>query len=248
MRSASAGCPRRWRRWTNTVRRADGCPLHAGQVWHGRKFGPRGPLLPAVARNSRENTPFVKHLHLLRHAKSSWEDPDLVDHERPLAPRGESVPSDRRARSPRGIALELVLCSTALRARRTLAALLPVVEGDAVIRLEDGLYGAGVEDLLSRLRGGGGRGVGSRGRAQPDAPRGRRPHSPGDVLEHFPTGALARALRSGPRGRKWTRASPTSGALWFRENSAISFVLSSSTKTRASPVRARRFPYPFLSW
>ena len=30
----------------------------------------------------------VKVLYLLRHAKSSWDDPVLSDHERPLAPRG----------------------------------------------------------------------------------------------------------------------------------------------------------------
>ena len=30
----------------------------------------------------------MKRLFLLRHAKSSWDDPDLRDHDRPLAPRG----------------------------------------------------------------------------------------------------------------------------------------------------------------
>jgi phosphohistidine phosphatase SixA len=28
----------------------------------------------------------MKRLFLLRHAKSSWDDPDLADHDRPLAP------------------------------------------------------------------------------------------------------------------------------------------------------------------
>ena len=95
----------------------------------------------------------MKRLHLLRHAKSSWDDPELVDHERPLAPRGERG-SLRIAEHTRreGIAPELVLCSTALRARQTLAALLPVLEGDVEIRLEDGLYGAGVDQIVARLR------------------------------------------------------------------------------------------------
>jgi phosphohistidine phosphatase len=95
----------------------------------------------------------VKRLHLLRHAKSSWDDPELVDHERPLAPRGERA-CLRIAEHIRreGIAPELVLCSTALRARQTLAALLPVLEGDVQIRLEDGLYGAGVDQIVARLR------------------------------------------------------------------------------------------------
>jgi len=30
----------------------------------------------------------TRTLYLLRHAKSSWDDPALPDHERPLAPRG----------------------------------------------------------------------------------------------------------------------------------------------------------------
>jgi phosphohistidine phosphatase len=106
-----------------------------------------------VARDSRENTPFVKRLHILRHAKSSWDDPDLADRERPLAPRGERAAAliAEHARRER-IAPELVLCSTALRARQTLAALLPVLSGDFEIRLEEALYGAGVASVLGRLR------------------------------------------------------------------------------------------------
>jgi phosphohistidine phosphatase len=106
-----------------------------------------------LARDSGENTSFVKRLHILRHAKSSWDDPDLADHERPLAPRGEKA-ALRIAEHVRseGIAPELVLCSTALRARQTLAALLPVLSADVDIRLEEALYGAGAEAVLVRLR------------------------------------------------------------------------------------------------
>ena len=95
----------------------------------------------------------MKQLHLLRHAKSSWDDPDLADHERPLAPRGEkAVLRIAEHLHEARIVPELVLCSTALRARQTLAALLPVLSGDVEIRLEDALYGAGVDDVLARLR------------------------------------------------------------------------------------------------
>ena len=31
----------------------------------------------------------MRTLYLLRHAKSSWDDPSLADHDRPLAPRGK---------------------------------------------------------------------------------------------------------------------------------------------------------------
>jgi phosphohistidine phosphatase len=95
----------------------------------------------------------MKRLHLLRHAKSSWDDPDLPDHERPLAPRGEKA-ARRIAEHVRreGIRPELVLCSTALRARQTLAALLSVLAGDVEIRVEATLYGAGVTQVLARVR------------------------------------------------------------------------------------------------
>ena len=95
----------------------------------------------------------MKRLHILRHAKSSWGDPELADHERPLAPRGEkaAVKIAEHVRAAE-IAPGLVLSSTALRARQTLAALLPVLPVEAEIRIQDWLYGAGVEAALARLR------------------------------------------------------------------------------------------------
>jgi phosphohistidine phosphatase len=88
-------------------------------------------------------------LFLLRHAKSSWDDPGLADHDRPLAPRG------RRAAKRMGrylhderIAPELVLCSSARRARETLELVSPAGR----IRLEPKLYGASADELVGRLR------------------------------------------------------------------------------------------------
>jgi phosphohistidine phosphatase len=95
----------------------------------------------------------MRLLLLLRHAKSSWDDRTLADHERPLAPRGLKA-SQRIAAHVRkaGIAPELVLCSSALRTRQTLAALLPVLGGNVEIRLEEALYGAGLHEVLARVR------------------------------------------------------------------------------------------------
>ena len=94
----------------------------------------------------------MKRLYILRHAKSSWDDAELPDHERPLAPRGEQAAA-RIAEHMRSeeIAPALVLCSTALRARQTLAALLPVLTGHTEIRLEGALYGAGPDEVLARV-------------------------------------------------------------------------------------------------
>ena len=91
-------------------------------------------------------------LYVLRHAKSSWDDPGLADHDRPLAPRGRrnaAVLAEHVAQEH--IVPELILCSTALRARETLAALLPALDGECEIRLEDELYGATADQLVARL-------------------------------------------------------------------------------------------------
>ena len=94
----------------------------------------------------------VKRLFLLRHAKSSWDDPRLDDHERPLAPRGRRASKLicghlRRER----ITPSLVLCSSARRTRETLERILPAPDA-ADVRIEDGLYQASAEVLLQRLR------------------------------------------------------------------------------------------------
>jgi phosphohistidine phosphatase len=34
----------------------------------------------------------MKRLYLLRHAKSTWDDPTLTDRDRPLAPRAVAAP------------------------------------------------------------------------------------------------------------------------------------------------------------
>jgi phosphohistidine phosphatase len=143
----------------------------------------------------------VRRLFILRHAKSSWDDTGLPDHERPLAPRGERAAA-RIAEHVRSeeIAPELVLCSTALRTRQTLAALLPVLPGDVEVRLEDELYGASLDGLLARLR-------------EVDDSVGTVlviGHNPtlhalalaltgrGDALDRFPTGALATIVLAVP--------------------------------------------------
>lgn len=62
----------------------------------------------------------MKTLLLLRHAKSSHDDPDLEDHDRPLAKRGRTdAPRMGRLIAREGLVPERILCSTALRARDT---------------------------------------------------------------------------------------------------------------------------------
>ncbi len=95
----------------------------------------------------------MRRLYLLRHAKSSWDDPALADRDRPLSPRGRRAAkaiADHLGQE--GLSPALVLCSSALRTRLTLAAILPSLDGDSEIRVEGALYGAGAAGLLERLR------------------------------------------------------------------------------------------------
>jgi phosphohistidine phosphatase len=94
----------------------------------------------------------AKTLYLLRHAKSSWDDPSLPDHERPLAPRGRRACEVIAAHLDREhIRPQLVLCSSATRARETLELVGLGSHIEAEILTEDGLYEATAADLLARL-------------------------------------------------------------------------------------------------
>jgi phosphohistidine phosphatase len=91
---------------------------------------------------------------LLRHAKSGWGHPGLDDHERPLNRRGERAAealADHIVRhEPRP---DLILCSTAVRTRQTLAPLVHLLTTPAPpIALERALYLASEDTLLGRLR------------------------------------------------------------------------------------------------
>lgn len=83
-------------------------------------------------------------LYLLRHAKSSWDQPSLTDFDRPLAPRGrEAAPRVARHMRDRKWRPELILCSPAERARQTMDLVLDVLDYDPEVRMVDGLYNFG---------------------------------------------------------------------------------------------------------
>lgn len=63
----------------------------------------------------------MKRLLLFRHAKSSWSQTGLADHDRPLAGRGRrAAPAMGRTLAALGLTPARVLCSTSLRTRQTL--------------------------------------------------------------------------------------------------------------------------------
>ena len=91
-------------------------------------------------------------LSLLRHAKSSWKDPNLADHERPLNTRGQAeAPVMGKAMTKHGLDPDLVLCSTARRTRDTLALVLPELKTEPKVIYEDGLYHGTSAEMLGIL-------------------------------------------------------------------------------------------------
>lgn len=94
----------------------------------------------------------LKHIALLRHAKSSWDDPELDDHDRPLAPRGARA-GRLIGRYIRQMGYEpaTVLCSTARRARDTWSLIATELTGDPVIEHHAELYLTGAPHILERI-------------------------------------------------------------------------------------------------
>lgn len=95
----------------------------------------------------------MKSLHLLRHAKSRRDAPKLADHDRPLSPRGmQDMMAIAEHCAGTGVQPDLILCSSALRTRATLALLIPYLPPVPRILIEPGLYLASVADLFARVR------------------------------------------------------------------------------------------------
>ena len=156
-------------------------------------------------------------LHLLRHAKSSWTDDELDDHDRPLSKRGRrDAEAIARHFDEAGAAADLVLSSTAARARATLEPLLDRLKPRRIL-IDRDLYLAPGAKLLEHLRGAG-EGAGTAllvGHnpglhelalllAAPDSPVKLPPLS-----GKFPTGALA----SYRFASEWRRLKPRAATL-----------------------------------
>jgi len=91
-------------------------------------------------------------LLLLRHAKSSWDDPALGDFDRPLAPRGEEAALRMGAyMAAHDLLPDFILCSTAQRARQTLTLVLRHLGADPPTQFADALYLATPAAMLACL-------------------------------------------------------------------------------------------------
>jgi phosphohistidine phosphatase len=92
-------------------------------------------------------------LHLLRHAKSTPGDDGTEDRLRKLSRRGREDARLVSASLPAALgAVDLVLCSPALRTRETASLVLAGFVPPPPVAFEDGLYLASRSELMKRLR------------------------------------------------------------------------------------------------
>lgn len=95
----------------------------------------------------------MKTLILMRHAKSSWKDHTLADHERPLKKRGrKAAPRMARWLAAHGLTPDRVLCSSARRTRETLELMRAATPELAEPEILPALYEAAPAALLDALR------------------------------------------------------------------------------------------------
>lgn len=83
----------------------------------------------------------MRSLLMVRHAKSSWADPTLADHARPLNKRGQrDAPKMGRWLASLGLLPDMVLSSSAVRARLTAEAMLEAAGIEPTLRCDESLY------------------------------------------------------------------------------------------------------------
>lgn len=95
----------------------------------------------------------MRRLILFRHAKSDWSDDGLDDHDRGLSARGRKAAGPMGAwLAGRGFRPDLVLCSTARRAKTTWDLAKSAFTPSPKARFERGIYLAPPTALLDQVR------------------------------------------------------------------------------------------------
>ena len=94
----------------------------------------------------------MKRLYLVRHAKSSWDDPDLSDIDRPLNKRGkkDAPIMGERLKNEHKAKPDLIISSPAKRAIRTARIIAKELGySEEKIEIKDSLYASGVTAMLN---------------------------------------------------------------------------------------------------
>lgn len=96
----------------------------------------------------------MKRLYLIRHAKSSWDNPGLADLDRPLAKRGKrDAPFMGGRLKEFGVHPDLIYASQARRARKTAEIIASCVDYPPEgIQQQDGIYTSDMNQLLTLVR------------------------------------------------------------------------------------------------
>jgi phosphohistidine phosphatase len=95
----------------------------------------------------------VRTLLILRHAKSSWDDSTLSDHQRPLNARGErDAPRMGALARDERLFPDLIISSDAVRARLTAEAMAQALGYRRQLLLDARLYHANPADILDVVR------------------------------------------------------------------------------------------------
>jgi phosphohistidine phosphatase len=96
----------------------------------------------------------MKKLLLLRHAKSSWDEPGQRDFDRILNPRGRAAARAMGSEfTARKIVPDCIFCSPAKRTRETLSLVQESARLAASLQLKDDIYMASAETLLGLIQG-----------------------------------------------------------------------------------------------
>lgn len=96
----------------------------------------------------------MKTLYLLRHAKSSWDDPGLKDFDRPLNKRGlKAAPKIGAYLLKEKIRPDLILSSPAMRAKQTTAMACEAAGLSSLVRFDERIYEASLHRLFEIVAG-----------------------------------------------------------------------------------------------
>lgn len=96
----------------------------------------------------------MKTLYLIRHAKSSWDNPDQDDFERPLNKRGEKdAPNMAKRLKEKRVAPDFMISSPATRAFDTCKEFAHILDYDKdKIKTDQRLYHADEDQILTVIR------------------------------------------------------------------------------------------------
>ncbi len=96
----------------------------------------------------------MKTLYLIRHAKSSWDDPELDDFERPLNKRGKKdAPNMAKRVKEKRVAPDFMIASPATRALETCKEFAKILDFDKdKIKIDKRLYHADEDQILTVIQ------------------------------------------------------------------------------------------------